>query len=173
MTGTKFFINALESIILSQIIWKTNNAGYIQYCRGRVGKGIQPPPPHPPSKLSKTYQWTDGPTVRYIVASPWIKKVKESESPCINLPLMSCHHLVNRSFPITTYHVSSTTITRHFHPFFHFCHFIWSAAVRDTFLSLDFDNDKVRHDHLSQHPSFKSASERVSLLFCSFGKKMF
>ena len=84
---------------------------------------------------------------------------------------MSSHHLIDRSFLITTYHVVSAMITCQFRHFFHLCPLIWSAADRDTVLSLEFVNEKFRCVHLSRHPRSIFASERVSLLFCSFKKK--
>ena len=75
------------------------------------------------------------------------------------------------SFLIMTFHAVSATIPCQSCPFCHFCHFIWSADDRDIVLFMGLDDGKVCCVHLSRHPSFKFASERVSLLFCSFEKK--
>ena len=99
--------------------------------------------------------------------SPQLKWLRENTS----LPLMSSHHLIDRSFLITTYHVVSAMITCQFRHFFHLCPLIWSATDRDIVLSLEFVNEKFRCVHLSRHPSSIFASERVLLLFCSFKKK--
>ena len=170
--GKSFFFlhreNDQNSCLESSKISKTSNLG-LQYGRGRLGRGVQPPPPSaPPFQLecdAPIYGWTSGHS--YSVPSPQFKWLRENTS----LPLMSSHHLIDRSFLITTYHVVSAMITCQFRHFFHLCPLIWSAADRDTVLSLEFVNEKFRCVHLSRHPSFIFASERVLLLFCSFKKK--